>query len=285
MQRSRTFPVPPTLTRVATVSGTARLYIAARWKTWVTSEVSRPYVSSSSPSLGSPMSPAISSIRSCPAAALRATSITRGSPSAASRSSDRSSSSLVASRLPMNPGYPVSRASAIRRPQPSPSQRPEAPQRPHGSWTGRTGAALEHDREAQIAVTPSAFEFCQCLGIAGCGDLAVQAVDLSPQLDLGRRHARVAQDLVDQPHVGRHPRHVVQAQRPPLARQVVEVPPLDCVLDLRLGDPREDAHRRSPIGENLSSRVQLADCSLRAPREPAFIAASPRVHILASIAV
>src|SRR4051794_30085067 len=150
------------------------------------------------------MSPAISSSRSWSPAASLAASIIRGSTSAAIRRSERSSRSFAARRLPMKPGYPVRRASAIsERAGRRWSQRSTASKRPDGPRSRRARAALEHDCEAQVAIAPAPAKLGKRGGVTGRADLAVQAVDLAPQLDLRGRDPSVAQDLVAQAQVWR----------------------------------------------------------------------------------
>src|SRR3954452_3230629 len=189
------------------------------------------------------MSPATSSTLSSPAAASLAASIIRGSTRAAIARSDRSSSSFRASRLPMNPGYPVSSARAIRDLRRSPSSQPAPAEGPHGPGTGRPGAALQHDRETQVAVAPPPPQLGECIGIPRLRDLAVEAVDLAAQFHLGRSDTGVTQDLVAQAHVRRDPGHVLELERLAASGQRIEVAALDRVLDLCLGDAGEDAQR------------------------------------------
>src|SRR3954462_11432006 len=127
------------------------------------------------------MSPATSSTLSSPAAASLAASIIPGSTRAGRAGADPSSSSFRASRLPMNPGYPVSSARAIRDLRRSPSCQPAPAESPYGPGTGRPGAALQHDREPQVVVAPPPPQLGECIGIPRFRDLAVEPVDLAAQ--------------------------------------------------------------------------------------------------------
>src|SRR4051812_16202902 len=211
------------------------------------------------------VSPATSSTLSSPAAASLAASIIRGSTRAATVRSDRSSSSFRASRLPMNPGYPVSSARAIRDLRRSPSCQSAPAEGPHGPGTGRPGAALQHDRETQVAVAPSPPQLVEGIGIPRLRDLAVEPVDLAAQLHLGRSDTGVTQDLVAQAHVRRDPGHVLELERLAASGQRIEVAALDRVLDLCLGDAGEDAQRAYLTPWKLPVHLQLAD---RADPEP-----------------
>lgn len=78
--------------------------------------------------------------------------------------------------------------------------------------------------------------------VVGAGDQPSKPVDLPAELDLGRDHVGILQDLVGDSPLLRDATEVLQLQRSSVPREAVEVPASDGLSDPRLGDPRERVH-------------------------------------------
>ena len=151
------------------------------------------------------------------------------------------------------------------------SWRSNARRRPRGAGPdardGRSGAgsataAVGEHLVAQESVGAQAGEPRSLLRVAGCGKQRAEPRGLLARFELRRQAAGTAQKLEPHPELGRHPREIVELQRLPVARQVVEFAPFDRDAELRFGQPGEPVHpdqriaagRRAPVNPPAAAR-------------------------------